>query len=79
MKQPRQANIVVLDGKHVIEALIDLDSRMLLSWQPVEGAHGMVLLDDFATVQAAIEASPEYAQALAKRGIDDVKKSWPRP
>ncbi|MCA4965444.1 primary-amine oxidase [Pseudomonas sp. Y24-6] len=74
VKQPRQANIVVLDGKHVIEALIDLDSRMLLSWQPVEGAHGMVLLDDFATVQAAIEASPEYAQALAKRGIDDVKK-----
>ncbi|MHC8318596.1 primary-amine oxidase [Pseudomonas sp. LB3P31] len=72
--QPRQANVVVLDGKHVIEALIDLDSRTLRSWQPVEGAHGMVLLDDFATVQAAVEASPEYAQALAKRGINDVKK-----
>lgn len=72
--QPRQANIVVLDGKHVIEGLIDLDRRALQSWQPVEGAHGMVLLDDFATVQAAIEASPEYALALAKRGIDDVKK-----
>nr|WP_314529896.1 primary-amine oxidase [uncultured Pseudomonas sp.] len=72
--QPRQANVVVLDGKHVIEALIDLDSRAIQSWQPVEGAHGMVLLDDFAAVQAAIEASPEYAQALAKRGIDDVKK-----
>ena len=27
--QPRQANIVVLDGKHVIEALVDLDSKTL--------------------------------------------------
>ena len=34
----------------------------------------MVLLDDFATVQSAVETSPEYAQALAKRGINDVKK-----
>ncbi|PTT87947.1 primary-amine oxidase, partial [Pseudomonas sp. HMWF031] len=72
--QPRQANIVVLDGKHVIEALVDLDSKSLKSWTPIEGAHGMVLLDDFATVQSAVENSPEYAAALAKRGINDVKK-----
>ena len=72
--QPRQANIVVLDGKHVIEALVDLDSKTLTSWKAVEGAHGMVLLDDFATVQSAIEASADYAQALARRGINDVKQ-----
>ena len=72
--QSRQANIVVLDGKHVIEALVDLDSKTLNAWKPIEGAHGMVLLDDFATVQTAVETSPEYAQALAKRGINDVKK-----
>ena len=72
--QPRQASIVVLDGKQVIEARVDLGSKTLNAWKPVEGAHGMVLLDDFATVQAAVEASPEYAQALAKRGISDVKK-----
>lgn len=72
--QPRQANIVVLDGKHVIEGQVDLDSKTLLSWKPVEGAHGMVLLDDFATVQSVIDTSPEYAQALAKRGITDIKK-----
>jgi primary-amine oxidase len=72
--QPRQASIVVLDGKHVIEALVDLDSKQLKSWKPLQGAHGMVLLDDFTTVQSAVETSPEYAQALAKRGISDVKK-----
>ncbi|WP_260955996.1 primary-amine oxidase [Pseudomonas citri] len=74
VSQPRQASIVVLDGKHVIEGLVDLSSNTLKSWEPIEGAHGMVLLDDFATVQSAIEASPEYSQALAKRGITDVKK-----
>ena len=70
----REANVTVLDGKHVIEGIVDLKTKTLKSWKPVEGAHGMVLIDDFGTVQAAIEASPEYAQALAKRGINDVKK-----
>jgi primary-amine oxidase len=74
VSQPRQADVVVLDGKHVIEAVVDLKSRQLLSWEPIKDAHGMVLLDDFATVQNVIETSPEYAQALAKRGITDVKK-----
>lgn len=71
---PREANVTVLDGKHVIEGVVDLKSATLKSWKPIEGAHGMVLLDDFGTVQAVIEGSTEYAQALAKRGINDVKK-----
>jgi primary-amine oxidase len=74
VSQPRQAEVTVLDGKHVVEAVVDLGSGKLLSWEPIKDAHGMVLLDDFATVQAVIEGSPEYAQALAKRGINDVKK-----
>ncbi|MFD2370666.1 primary-amine oxidase [Brevibacillus sp. GCM10020057] len=75
-KQPfeRSANVVMLDGKTVIEAEVDLAAKKLVSWQVVEGAHGMVILDDFQTVQTAIEQSSEYAAALRKRGIDDVKK-----
>lgn len=74
VRAARQASFVALDGKKVIEGSIDLAARKLLEWKPVEGAHGMVLLDDFATVQSAIEASADYAKALATRGIDDVKK-----
>jgi primary-amine oxidase len=74
IKAPRQAAFVILDGKKVIEGTADLATRTVLGWKEIEGAHGMVLLDDFATVQAVIEASPEYAQALAKRGITDIKK-----
>lgn len=74
VKTPRQAEVVMLDGRRVIEASVNLVQGQVTRWQPVEGAHGMVLVDDFTTVQAAIEASTEYAQALAKRGITDVKK-----
>ncbi|RNB80349.1 primary-amine oxidase [Brevibacillus nitrificans] len=70
----REANVVMLDGKKVIEAQVNLASKKLVSWKEVEGAHGMVILDDFQTVQAAIEESSEYADALKKRGINDVKK-----
>lgn len=74
VQAPRQAAFVILDGRKLIEGTVDLASKKVLQWQPVESAHGMVLIDDFAGVQAAIEASPEYAQALKLRGINDVKK-----
>ncbi|WAH56164.1 primary-amine oxidase [Pseudomonas silvicola] len=74
VSEPREANVVVLDGKHVIESTVDLKTRQVLSWKPIVGAHGMVLLDDFSAVQAIIESSGEYAQALKTRGINDVKK-----
>ncbi|MFT4100073.1 MAG: primary-amine oxidase [Burkholderiaceae bacterium] len=70
----RQADFVILHGRSVIEGSVDLAARALTRWQPIDGAHGMVLVDDFATVQAAIEASPEFAKALALRGVDDVRK-----
>ena len=71
---PRAAEVTVLDGKHVIEGTVDLKARKVTRWERKEGAHGMVLVDDFATVQAAIESSPAYIEALAKRGITDIKK-----
>lgn len=74
VQAPRQAAFVILDGRHLIEGTVDLASKKVVQWQPVPGAHGMVLIDDFATVQAAIEASADYAKALAQRGINDVKK-----
>lgn len=70
----RSAAVVILDGKHVIEGTVDLATKKVTAWQPIEGAHGMVLLDDFGTVQTAIEESAEYAAALKKRGINDVKQ-----
>lgn len=64
----------MLDGKHVIEAVVDLQNKKILSWTPVKGAHGMVLLDDFVSVQNIINASSEFAEVLKKHGITDPSK-----
>ena len=71
---PRQANIIMLDGKHIIESRVDLKEKKILRWEPIKDAHGMVLLDDFNTVQQIINESPEFAAVLKKRGITDPKK-----
>lgn len=71
---PRQAKIVMLDGKHVIESLVDLKDKKILRWEPVKDAHGMVLLDDFTAVQQIINDSTEFAEVLKKHGITDPKK-----
>ncbi len=71
---PRQASVVMLDATLVIESVVDLKGGKVASWQPVKDAHGMVLVDDFATVQQVINASPEFAAAVKKRGISDPSK-----
>uniref|UniRef100_UPI001BD10AA8 primary-amine oxidase n=1 Tax=Klebsiella michiganensis TaxID=1134687 RepID=UPI001BD10AA8 len=71
---PRAADVIMLDGKHVIEAVVDLQNKKVLSWTPIKDAHGMVLLDDFASVQNIINASSEFAEVLKKHGIDDPSK-----
>ena len=71
---PRQAKIVMLDGKHVIESVVDLKDKKILRREPVKDAHGMVLLDDFTAVQQIINESSEFAEVLKKHGITDPKK-----
>ncbi|MFJ7512450.1 stalk domain-containing protein [Peribacillus simplex] len=70
----RKAEFIALNGKQVIEGEVNISSKKLVSWNEMDGVHGMFILDDFATVQGAIEASEDYAKALKKRGIDDPKK-----
>jgi primary-amine oxidase len=76
---PRTADVIMLDGMHIIESTVDLDAGIVLSWQPIKGAHGMVLLDDFATVQSIINGSKEFAEALKKHGVDDPTKVMTTP
>ena len=74
MQAKRHAVFSILDKDSIIEGEVDLAAGKVVKWDAQQGKHGMVLLDNFATVQQAIEASPEYAAALKKRGINDVKK-----
>lgn len=40
----------------------------------MDGVHIMLILDDFANIQAAVESSDVYAKILKRRGMDDPKK-----
>ncbi|MCE0824648.1 primary-amine oxidase [Buttiauxella sp. A2-C2_NF] len=71
---PRQADVIMLDGIHIVEGVVDLSAGKVVSWKPIEGAHGMVLIDDFISVQTIINSSKEYAEALKKHGVDDPTK-----
>ncbi|RDK92831.1 tyramine oxidase [Enterobacillus tribolii] len=71
---PRQADVTLLDGIHVVEGVVDLKDKKLVSWTPLKDAQGMVVLDDFTSVQSIINASQEYAAVLKKRGIQDPTK-----
>jgi primary-amine oxidase len=70
----REAELIALDNNTVIEGIVDLTNDKLVSWEVIEGAQGMIILDDFETAQSAIENSAEFAEALKKRGIDDPTK-----
>ncbi|MFJ3456580.1 primary-amine oxidase [Scandinavium goeteborgense] len=72
--EDRLANVTMLDGKHVIESQVDLKNKKVLHWAPIKDAHGMVLLDDFSSVQNIINASKEFADVLKKHGITDTTK-----
>ena len=52
----------------------DDDSRVSPALRSAIQKSGMVLLDDFNTVQQIINESPEFAAVLKKRGITDPKK-----
>ncbi|WP_134698614.1 stalk domain-containing protein [Ammoniphilus sp. YIM 78166] len=69
----RKAEFIVLDGRSVIEGEVDLSTQQLIAWKEISGVHGMIIMDDFVAAQEAIEASAEYAAALKKRGIQNVK------
>lgn len=69
--QPRKADVIMLDGKHIIEAVVDLQNNKLLSWQPIKDAHGMVLLDDLEQKKIVkIEEGPVVPVPMTARPFD---------
>lgn len=71
---PRQAQIVMLNGAQITEAVIDLTAKKITGWHSVDQVHGMLLMDDFNSVQQIITASQPFADALKKHGVTDATK-----
>ena len=70
----REAFAVLLDRSsgHCIEAIVSLTQSAVTSWTAIEGAQPAIMLDEFVECEAAVKRSPEFIEALRKRGVEDV-------
>ncbi|MEL6128501.1 MAG: primary-amine oxidase [Cyanobacteria bacterium J06628_4] len=69
----REAFVILLDNAtaKTYEAVVSLKSSTLKSWQHIPGVQPPIMLDEFVECEAAVKASQEFRDAIAKRGITD--------
>ncbi len=69
----RQAFLVILDNEDgaTYEASVSLDEGRVTGWKHVPGVQPRIMFDEFSECEAAVRASPEFRDALQKRGITE--------
>jgi primary-amine oxidase len=79
----RRVRVVIVPGPaaDVVEAVVDVGGRELLSWRDVPGARPAILAEEALNAIVALNEHPEWQAALALRGITDVNQvqidPWP--
>ena len=79
----REAFIILLDNDtaSTFEAVVSLTEGALKSWVHVPGVQPRLMMDEFFECESAVKSSPEFQEALRKRGIDDTSlvmvDPWP--
>ena len=70
----REAFVILLDNVTglCVEALVSLTRSEITSWLPIQGAQPAIMLDEFVECEEAVKRSPEFLEALRKRGVEDV-------
>ncbi|MGZ4430291.1 MAG: primary-amine oxidase [Gaiellales bacterium] len=70
----RRAFVVLLDRADgaTYEAVVSIGGGDVHDWQLVPGVQPAIMPDEFVECEAAVKASPEFREALRKRGIDDL-------
>jgi primary-amine oxidase len=72
----RKALAVLLDREKraSFEAVVDLASQSVTSVTPLpRGVQPSIMLDEFSEVEAAVQRSPLFREALRKRGVTDAE------
>ena len=69
----REAFAIVLDNADgtTYEATVSLTQKTITFWKKIEGVQPSIMLDEFIECEAAVKASPEFQEAIKKRGITD--------
>lgn len=72
---PREAFLVLLDNAtgRGYEAVVDLTAGAVASFVPLpERVQPPIMLDEFVECEEAVQRSPAFRAALARRGVEDV-------
>src|SRR6185312_629368 len=72
----RQAFAVLLDRKNnrTFEAVVDLKSEKLLSWNQIKGVQPLVTDSEYKVLPGIVKADTRWQAAMRKRGITDFEK-----
>ena len=72
----REALAVILDGTDgsTYEAVVSLTQGAVVSWTHVPDVQPPIVLEEFDECEAACKASPEFQEALKKRGVEDMDR-----
>ena len=54
------------------EVVVSLTENQVISWRLVEGVQSAIMADEFIECEEAVKRSPEFREALKKRGVEDV-------
>ncbi|MDR4949638.1 primary-amine oxidase [Neobacillus cucumis] len=70
----REAFMVILDNESekTYEAVVSITKGEVVSWEYIPGVQPGVMLDEFEECEQVVKNSPEFREALLKRGITDV-------
>ena len=67
----RQALAVVTNGPSVVEAVVDLADKAVVSWEEVEGVYPTLTPEEFGSLSEAIKEDESWRAAMERRGITD--------
>ena len=75
-KTPRRAVAIIYERgtRQTFEAVIDLSTRQVVSWNEVKGVQPPIMPEDFVICQRVVRADPGWRDALKKRGISDISR-----
>ena len=68
----REALVVILQGMHTYEAIVDVTGHKVISWKMIPGAQANLLDAEILGIDAEVKADPQVQAALKKRGIMDL-------
>ena len=69
----REAFIILLNNATgaVYEVVVSLTEKKTIQWKHIPEVQPAIMLDEFIECEAVVKASPEFLEAIKKRGITD--------